>query len=53
MAITIKGMAMIKNSINKSNEYCLFHQSPTTTVRLLFDTTSPPGRGGGGSGWGG
>ena len=52
MAITIKGMAMIKNSINKSNEYCLFHQSPTTTVRLLFDTTSPPGRGGGGGGGG-
>ena len=40
MEITIGGMTMKKNSIDKSNHYYLFDEAPKTTARRLFKEVS-------------
>ena len=40
METTTKGMITTKNSLNKSNQYYLFHESPKTAARQLFKEVS-------------
>ena len=40
MKTTTKGMITTKNSLNKSNQYYLFHESPKTAARQLFKEVS-------------
>ena len=40
MEVTTKEMAMSENSFNKSNHYCLFHESRKMTAPQLFKEVS-------------